>query len=174
MRVCLFLVLFVTGCTGIPKGIEPVENFQSDKFLGRWFEIARLDHRFERGLSHVTAEYTPRDGGGIVVNNQGYSKANASWQKAQGKAKFKGDTDKGHLLVSFFGPFYASYVVFELDNYQNAYVTGSNKKNLWFLSREPFVTEDAKEKFENTVGALGYNTDEIIWVQHADRPTEEE
>jgi len=173
MRVCLFLVLLVSGCTGIPKGIEPVENFNQQEYLGRWYEIARLDHRFERGLSHVTAEYTLGDGGGIVVSNKGFSIANDRWQTAQGKAKFKGSADIGHLLVSFFGPFYASYVVFELDNYQNAYVTGSNKKNLWFLSREPNVSPAAQQRFKTKVDALGYNTENIIWVQQADRPSEE-
>jgi len=173
MRVGLLLILLISGCTGIPKDIEPVGNFKQQEYLGRWYEIARLDHRFERGLSHVTAEYTVGDAGGIVVSNQGYSEANDKWQKAQGKAKFKGGADVGHLLVSFFGPFYASYIVFELDNYQNAWVTGSNKKNLWFLSREPIVTADAKQRFITKVSALGYDTDNIIWVQQTDRPSDE-
>ena len=93
---------------GLPKNIEPVTGFESDKYLGTWYEIARLDHRFERGLSNVTATYTPRDDGGLVVANRGYSTTKLEWKEAEGKAYLVGDASVGHLKVSFFGPFYAT------------------------------------------------------------------
>ncbi|WP_082888473.1 lipocalin family protein [Marinobacter sp. LQ44] len=110
------LLLLLTGCTGLPKGIEPVTGFDQDRYLGTWYEIARLDHSFERSLSQVTADYTLNDDGSIKVINRGYNAEKGEWKEAQGRAKFVGDSEVGHLKVSFFGPFYASYVVFELDD----------------------------------------------------------
>jgi len=88
---------------------------RAERYLGRWYEIARLDHSFERGMSRVTAEYRKRDDGGIEVINRGYLADSKAWKEARGKAYFVDGSDKGYLKVSFFGPFYGSYVVFELD-----------------------------------------------------------
>src|SRR5690554_7009160 len=107
------LALTLSACTGLPSGIEPVTGFDQDRYLGTWYEIARLDHSFERGLSRVTAEYTLNDDGSIRVINRGYNTEKGAWKEAEGRAKFVGDSEVGHLKVSFFGPFYASYVVFE-------------------------------------------------------------
>lgn len=104
-------LLLLAGCTGLPEGIEPVTGFDKDRYLGTWYEIARLDHSFEEGLSKVTAEYTLNDDGSIKVINRGYNAEESEWQEAEGRAKFVGDSDVGHLKVSFFGPFYGSYVV---------------------------------------------------------------
>lgn len=169
MRVVILLAVLLTGCTGLPKNIEPVGDFALDRYLGQWYEIARLDHRFERGLENVTAEYTLKESGMVSVKNRGYLAAKEEWKEAVGKAKFKSDSDVGHLLVSFFGPFYASYAVFDLDDYQHAYVSGSNLKNLWFLSRTPTVTDEAKQAFVEKAGALGFDTDGLIWVNHSDQ-----
>ncbi|WP_445468635.1 lipocalin family protein [Marinobacter shengliensis] len=116
------LLLLLSGCTGLPKGIEPITGFDQDRYLGTWYEIARLDHSFERGLSQVTAEYTLNNDGSIKVINRGYNAEKGEWKEAQGRAKFVGDSNVGHLKVSFFGPFYGSYVVFGLDeDYSTAY-----------------------------------------------------
>ncbi|MEW8026267.1 MAG: lipocalin family protein, partial [Candidatus Thiodiazotropha sp.] len=111
LAVCLVL----TGCTQLPRGIQPISGFEIDRYLGTWYEIARLDHRFEKGLNNVTANYALRKDGGIDVINRGYSTKNKQWKEAQGKAFFVDEVSKGHLKVSFFGPFYSSYVIFELD-----------------------------------------------------------
>lgn len=103
------------GCTGVPEGIKPVENFELERYLGKWYEIARLDHSFEEGLSNVSARYEPRKDGGVRVVNTGYSSEEQAWDTAEGKAYFVDQETSGHLKVSFFGPFYGSYVVFELD-----------------------------------------------------------
>ena len=115
MRILILLILFASGCTTVPDGIQPVHSFELDRYLGKWYEIARLDHSFERGLSKVTAEYSLRQDGGVRVINSGFSAADQEWREAEGKAYFVATEDQGHLKVSFFGPFYGSYVIFELD-----------------------------------------------------------
>lgn len=168
MFSAIFIVFFLTGCTGTPEGITPVKGFDKDRYLGTWYEIARLDHSFEKGLSKVSAQYTLRDDGGIKVVNRGYSAEDEEWQNAEGKAFFVDDPDTGHLKVSFFGPFYASYVVFELDktNYDYAFVTGYNKDYLWLLARSPDISEELKQRFLTTVKNNNYDLNELIWVEH--------
>ncbi|WP_127559020.1 lipocalin family protein [Saccharospirillum alexandrii] len=163
------LLLLLTGCTGLPKGIEPVTGFEQERFLGTWYEIARLDHRFERGLSQVTAEYSLNDDGSIRVLNRGYNEAKGEWQEAEGRAVFVGDSDVGHLKVSFFGPFYSSYVVFDLDkdNYSRAYITGHNRDYLWLLSRTPNISDRAMDQFKARVESDGFELDEIIVVDQS-------
>jgi apolipoprotein D and lipocalin family protein len=168
MRTLLFItiIFLLGGCTGTPKGVRPVDNFSLDRYLGKWYEIARLDHSFERGLDKVSAEYTLRDDGGVKVINRGFSSKDNQWKEAEGKAYFVTDKDKGHLKVSFFGPFYGSYVVFELDKeaYQYAFVASYNTSYLWLLSRTPTVSQELIEKFIKKSKKLGFNTDELILV----------
>jgi apolipoprotein D and lipocalin family protein len=160
------LLLLLAGCTGWPKGIEPVTGFDQDRYLGTWYEIARLDHSFERGLSRVTAEYTLNDDGSIKVINRGYNAEKSEWKEAQGRAKFVGDSNVGHLKVSFFGPFYASYVVFGLDDdYTTAYITGYNRNYLWLMSRTPEVSEEVLETFMERAEAEGFELGELIVVE---------
>src|SRR5690606_33878445 len=120
------LAMLLGGCLGMPKTVQPVNNFELDRYLGTWYEIARLDHSFERGLTRIQAEYSLRDDSGVRVLNKGYSVEKQAWQEAEGKAYFVESPDQGYLKVSFFGPFYGSYVVFGLDqeNYQYAFVSG--------------------------------------------------
>jgi len=169
LTLTLTLLFLLAGCTGLPKGIEPVTGFEPDRYLGTWYEIARLDHRFERGLSNVTSEYSLNDDASIRVLNRGYNEADGEWQQAEGRAAFVGDRDVGHLKVSFFGPFYASYVVFELDkeNYSQAYLTGYNRNNLWFLSRTPEVSKQALAQFRARANAEGFDLGELIVVDQS-------
>ena len=115
-KLTVAFFLFLTGCVGIPQNVTPVGNFKLEKYQGKWYEIARLDHSFERGLTHVTAEYRQRDDGGVNVLNRGYAAKSGTWKESEGKAYFVNDPDQGFLKVSFFGPFYGSYIVFELDH----------------------------------------------------------
>ena len=115
-KLFMALILLLTGCVGIPENVKPVENFKLENYLGKWYEIARFDHSFERGLSRVTADYSLRDDGGLKVINRGYSVKEDKWKEAEGKAYFVRESDQGYLKVSFFGPFYGSYIVFELDH----------------------------------------------------------
>lgn len=160
------LAMVLTGCTGVPKGIEPVRNFQLQPWLGTWYEIARLDHRFEKGLSQVSATYRPRDDGGIEVINRGWLAKEQQWKEVTGKGYFQQDTETGLLKVSFFGPFYGSYVIFELgEDYDYAFVTGQSRNYLWLLARTPTVSAELRERFEQTARTLGFPTRELIWVE---------
>lgn len=156
------------GCTGIPEGVKPVTGFELNRYLGKWYEIARLDHSFERGLSRVTAEYSLRDDGGVRVVNRGFASADNEWKEAVGKAYFVRDPKTGYLKVSFFGPFYGSYVIFELDKaqYQYAFVAGYNRSYLWLLSRTPSVDAELIDRFVRRAGELGFDTDDLIFVEH--------
>ena len=169
MRVLsiITLIMLIAGCTGTPENVRPVDHFSLDRYLGKWYEIARLDHSFERGLSNVSAEYSLRPDGGVKVINRGFSEKKQQWKQAEGKAYFVTDSHIGHLKVSFFGPFYGSYVVFDLDKaaYQYAFVAGYNTSYLWLLSRTPSVSKEVIDKFIKESKALGFNTDELIFVK---------
>ena len=170
MRLLRFILmsLFLGGCVGIPDGIQPVGGFQLNRYLGTWYEIARLDHSFERGLESVSAEYSLRDDGGVRVINRGFSSEKNKWKQAEGKAYFVRGQDEGYLKVSFFGPFYGSYVVFELDQdgYQYAFVTSTTRSYLWFLSRTPTVSRELRDRFVKRAAELGFAADKLIFVEH--------
>ena len=168
-RIMLYLpLMLLSGCLSYPKTVAPVEGFELERYLGKWYEIARLDHSFERGLEKVTAEYSLREGGGVLVKNRGYSTTENTWKEAEGKAFFVEEADSGYLKVSFFGPFYGSYVVFELDQegYQYAFVSGPDETYLWLLSRTPTVSEDLLSRFEERARVLGFRTEDLILVNH--------
>ncbi|WP_373079657.1 lipocalin family protein [Zhongshania sp.] len=168
----LALMVLLVSCTKVPSGVQAVYDFDKTKFLGQWYEIARLDHRFEAGLSQVTAEYSLRDDGGIRVINRGYSAADGEWREKEGRAYFIDDETTGHLKVSFFGPFYSSYVVFDLGlgddpaRYEYAAVTGYNKSYLWLLARTPVVSDELISRFVNKARILGFDTGSLLYVKH--------
>lgn len=167
-NLSLWLALFFTGCVTIPEQIKPVDNFKVEKYLGKWYEIARLDHSFERGLTHVTADYSLREDGGLRVINRGYLAKKNQWKEAIGKAYFVNEPGQGFLKVSFFGPFYGSYIVFELDheNYQYSLLCGPDRSYLWILSRSPELTAEVKRKLLTKAAALGFDTGKLIYVSH--------
>lgn len=163
---CL-VTLLLAGCAGIPDGVEAVKGFDVNRYLGTWYEIARLDHSFERGLSRVQAEYTLRDDGGISVANTGFDRRNNVWKKATGKAYFVERPDVGRLKVSFFGPFYGGYNILELDSeYSRALVCGPSRKYLWILARRPQMEENVKAGLVEKARRLGFDTSKLIFVEH--------
>ena len=161
--------LALTACAGNPVNAVPVTGFDSERYLGTWYEVARMDHSFERGMSNVTANYIKRDDGKITVLNKGYKDKKGKYKNAKGKAKFAADKNTGHLKVSFFGPFYGDYIIFDLDkaNYSHAYVSGGKDNYLWLLSRTPEVSETRKQDFLAKSSGLGYQTDDLIWVDQS-------
>ena len=167
-KLSILLAMFITGCTGIPEGVKPVDNFMLEKYLGKWYEIARLDHSFEQGLTRVTANYSLREDGGLTVINRGYSTKENKWKEAEGKAYFVKGSDQGYLKVSFFGPFYGAYIVFELDheNYQYSLVSGPDKSYLWLLARGPEIREEIKDILIAKAKALGFDTTKLVYVNH--------
>jgi apolipoprotein D and lipocalin family protein len=160
-------LLLLGACTGIPAGVEPVSDFELERYLGRWYEIARLDHRFERGLTAVTAEYSRRDDGGVRVVNRGYDADAGEWQSATGKAYFVDAPDTGRLKVSFFGPFYGAYNVIALDeDYRWAMVAGPSLDYLWILARTPALDDAVVSRLVDQAARLGFATGELIFVDH--------
>ncbi|WP_222863123.1 lipocalin family protein [Marinomonas sp. IMCC 4694] len=165
----VLLSIFLVGCTGAPKNIDPVAQFQLERYLGTWYEIARQDHAFEEGLSNVTARYSMRRDGGVAVVNRGYSADDKEWREAEGRAYFVNSSTIGHLKVSFFGPFYGAYVIFELDkaDYQYAMVSGPNRDFFWLLSRTPTMPEAVKRRLLGKAEALGFSMDKLVIVEQA-------
>ncbi|AMJ96669.1 lipocalin [Alteromonas stellipolaris] len=162
------MLFTLVGCTSVPDGVTPVEGFELDRYLGQWYEVARYDHSFEEGLSNVTATYSMRDDGGVKVINRGYSQEEAKWDEAEGKAYFVSSDDTAHLKVSFFSPFYASYVVMALDkeDYQYAMITGPDREYLWILAREKTLPQDTIDALLAQATQSGYDTSKLIWVYH--------
>lgn len=164
----LSLLALLTGCLGMPDDVTPVQGYDLDRYLGKWYEIARLDHSFERGMESVTADYSLRDDGGVKVLNRGFLSEEQRWKESEGKAYMVNAADEGYLKVSFFGPFYGSYVIFELDeeDYQYAFVAGPNTSYLWLLSRTPQVDQQLIDRFTARASELGFDTGELIFPVH--------
>jgi apolipoprotein D and lipocalin family protein len=155
-----------SGCVAIPDGLRPVTDFDLKRYLGTWYEIARLDHSFERGLINVQAEYTPRKDGGINVINTGYDPKKKVWKKATGKGYFTASADIGQLKVSFFGPFYGAYNILVLDkDYSYALVCGPTRNYLWILSRTPVMDEATRSGLIDKAKNMGFDTDKLIFVE---------
>ena len=168
-------LLLLPSCSGLPKGVNPVTDFELDRYLGQWYEIARLDHSFERGLSNVTARYNRRTDGGVEVINRGYDMQKQRWREALGKAYFVGEPTVGQLKVSFFGPFYGGYniIVLDRENYTHALVCGPNRRYLWVLARSPSLNPAVLHSLLEHARQLGFAIDELIYPAHDRIPTSE-
>ena len=163
----LLALLLLGGCATVPAGVEPVSPFVLDRYLGTWYEIARLDHSFERGLSRVTAEYSLAEDGSVRVVNRGYSERDKRWKQAEGRAVFAGQSNQGFLKVSFFGPFFGSYVIIDLDpDYRHALVCGPSRSYLWILARTPTLPDAVSQRLIARAASLGFATDSLIFVEH--------
>ncbi len=161
------LIAITSSCTAIPKNAKPVQNFNINKYLGSWYEIARLDFRFEKDLNNVMAQYSLNDKNNVNVENSGYNFKKEEWVKASGIAKFRDDKSSAALKVSFFGPFYSGYNVIALDkDYKYALVAGKSLKYLWILSREKSIPENIKDNYLKIAQKVGYDTSKLIWVEH--------
>lgn len=168
LRILPALTAMLSACTGAPEGVDVVSEFDLNRYLGTWYEIARLDHSFERGLSNVTADYSLREDGGVKVVNRGYNAKKDKWDETEGKAYFVGDEDVGQLKVSFFGPFYGGYNIVELDKegYQYSLVVGPDRSYLWILARSPELDDAILDHLVAKARELGFPTDELIMVEH--------
>ena len=158
----------LAGCRpSTPEGIDPITGFDVERYMGRWYEIARLDHRFERGMDRVTAHYTLQRDGTVEVVNRGFETADAHWREARGKARFAGSPDVGALEVSFFGPFYGGYNIVDLDPaYQYALIAGPDRSYLWILARMPQPPRKEIERLVARAASLGFDANALIFVDH--------
>jgi len=168
MNILILVTLLMVSCTKIPKGIEAVDGFDVTRYTGTWYEIARLDNRFERGLENISATYTLRKDGGIDILNQGLDLEDGTPEKAEGKGYFIQEPNKGRLKVSFLGPFYSSYNIIALDKnrYSYAMVTGPNKSYLWILSRTRQIPKEILDRLIAQAKSQGFETDKLIFVKH--------
>ncbi|MBN1950368.1 MAG: lipocalin family protein [Bacteroidales bacterium] len=180
MRKHVFLVLLVIGSAMIKAPNTNAQNqngmidktvvkeLDLQKYLGTWYEIARYNHRFERGLVGVTANYSIREDGKIKVLNSGYKKSlDGKFSQATGKAFIPNpDSEPGKLKVSFFWNFYGDYYVLELDeNYQWAIIGSSSDKYLWILSRTPILAPGLYDELLEKIRSRGYDTSKLIRVE---------
>lgn len=163
------LLVVLGGCASRPDGVEPVRPFDVQRYKGEWFEIMRLDHSFERGLTNVTATYTLRDDGSVGVLNRGFDRKNCRWKEADGRAVFQGDRDTASLSVTFFWPFAGGYHVFALDqqDYGWALISGPSRSYLWILARQPDLSADIRNRLVGQARGLGFPVDDLILVDHA-------
>lgn len=166
----LVLALLTTSCMGVPDNVKVIERFDANQYLGTWYEIARLDHSFERDLDKVTATYSMRDDGGIKVINRGFNSKTKEWKEAEGKAYFvdpinADGSHTGKLKVSFFGPFYGAYNIIELDKpyYNYVMLCGPDKSYFWILSRTPQLPYPIKQHLTSKAKELGFETDKLIY-----------
>lgn len=166
MRKWLLPLLSLAGCTTLPAQVTPVDHFELQRYLGTWYEIARLDHRFERGLTRVQAQYALNADGSVQVINRGYDPVRQRWQQATGVARFMGSPGTGLLKVSFFRPFYGTYAVFALDHadYQYAVIAGPSHDYLWILARTPTLAEPLKQQLVEKARTAGFDTRQLIFV----------
>lgn len=145
---------------------EAIANFDINKYLGLWYEIARIDTYWEKNKSNVTARYLKHYDNTIEVINRGYDVKKGTWNRSKGIAKqvIKG---VGKLKVSFFEPVYSAYNVIAIDKeYHYALVAGKNTDYLWILSRTKEIPEHIKELFIKKSEQLGFNTDKLNWTIH--------
>lgn len=166
-RLIALFIVFLANCTGIPDGLKAVEDFNINRYTGTWYEIARLDNRFEKGLEKISATYQLRDDGGVDVINKGWNAQTGEWNQVEGKAYFIDKPTIGRLKVSFFGPFYGGYNIIDLDkkDYSYALVTGPDKSYLWILSKTKHLPEETQTTLINKAKALGFTTNDLIFVK---------
>jgi apolipoprotein D and lipocalin family protein len=163
-------LLGLTACsTTLPEGMTAVTPFDINRYQGKWYEIARLDHSFERGLSDVSATYRVQPDGRAEVVNRGYDARRNDWSQVKGHALFVGDTNRGSLKVSFFGPFYAGYHVVALDqqSYRWALVAGPSRDYFWIMARDKQLPADSRGQLLALAQALGIDVQKLIWVEQA-------
>lgn len=163
----LLFAAMLAGCaTRPPPGITAVSPFDVKRYAGKWYEIARLDHPFERGLTDINATYRVQPDGSVQVINRGFDPEDGVWRQAEGRAYFTGDNHRGSLKVSFFGPFYGGYHVVALDEkeYRWSLVMGPNRDYFWILARDKTLPAALREQLIGRARQFGIAVDKLIWV----------
>jgi len=147
--------------------VEPVRGWDIQRYMGRWYEVARIDHSFEKGLERTQAEYTQLPDGTVHVLNRGYDARHRRWKSSEGKARTVHGPDVAALKVSFFGPFYGGYHVAALNpDYRWALVLGPDTQYCWILAREPKLPPQTLQSIVAKAAELGVDTGALIWVSH--------
>ena len=174
----LIVVLLIAACSKeMPQAAKEsvVQSVDANQYLGTWYEIARLDNRFEKGLEQVTANYSLEKDGSIKVVNRGYNLEAKEWKEVTGKALFvdpanADGTRTGRLKVTFFWPFYGAYNIIELDKpYYNYALVSGGLNYLWILSRTPQLNYPVKQHLMAQAKEMGFATDELVFVKQANQ-----
>ncbi len=169
--LCLVILAVIFGglficCKSTAKTYKTRMNFDAEKYLGEWYEIARFDFKFEKNMSHVKANYSMNPNGTIRVENSGFDYIENKMKTKIGKAKFKGANDVGELKVSFFGPFYSGYNIIALDpEYKYSLVAGDSHDLLWILSRTPTIPDDVMQNYLDIARNAGFDVDNLVWTK---------
>lgn len=156
----------VSGCAvTVPRNVQPVANFDVQRYAGTWYELARIDHRFEKGLIDTSAQYSLNPDGTVKVVNRGFNPEKKEWKEAVGKAQFLGDPRTAALKVSFFGPFYGGYNVVRLsEDYRTALVVGDSLDYFWLLSRDKSIPDAQRQALLAEAARLGVDLNKVITV----------
>ena len=162
----------LSGCAvDVPNGVKPVTGFDAKRYMGTWYELARIDHSFEKDLTQVSASYSLNDDGSVAVLNRGFDSIKQKWREAEGKARFLGSSDVAALKVSFFGPFYGGYNVVSLDeDYQTSLVIGSSMDYFWLLSRNRSIPEQQFNLLLQKAKTLGIDLSRVTKVPQSNQP----
>lgn len=166
--LCGLSLLGFSGCRPTNEMVnEPVKQLDLQRYVGHWYEIARFDHSFERGLVGCTADYSINGDGTIKVVNSGYKHSlEGTFKQSEGKARRPDDNKPGMLEVSFFLNFYSQYNVLELaEDYRYALVGSKSNKYLWILSRTPYMQQSDVDFLIRSAIRRGYDTSNLIWVE---------
>ena len=162
--IASILCLSSSSCIGQKVDNSTIKSLSLNRYLGTWYEIARYDHSFERGLTYTKAQYSLNYDGSVSVTNSGIKEGKN--RTSRGKAKLTETT--GLLRVSFFGPFYSDYRIMMLDeDYNYALVGSGNAKYLWILSRTPELPDEILGQILSEAHRRGYDTNKLIWVEQA-------
>ena len=162
-----FLSFFIMNFTGLPDKVKPIKNFEVDKYLGTWYEIARIDNPVEKGLQKVYATYSKKTDGKFEFITKGYSEKKKEWKTIKSKAKFAKTSTDGYFKVYYLGPFYTSYAIFEIGkNYEYAFVAGYNESSLWLLSRKKQIDQSVIDHFLKKSKELGFKTEKLLFIKH--------
>lgn len=168
-RIVLLLtsVILLISCVKVPEWVTPVKNFQAKRFMGTWYEVARLDHKFEHGMNTVSSKFSMTSDGKITIRNEGYMVRMSEWRNAEASASFIEGDNVGLLKVAYMKPFYDPYVIFKIDpEYEWAFVCGKDRNHLWLLSRYEWVDDEVMEDFKRESRNLGFDLSELIEVKH--------
>ena len=170
MKTSILTTLLLGVC--MTTSSQQIDNstitmFDLNRYLGKWYEVARYDHAFERGLVGTTAEYSLLEDGKIKVLNSGYiNTLDGTYQQSVGRAKPNRNGKAGQLRVSFFGPFYSDYYILDLaPDYSYSVVGSSSPKYLWILSRTPHLNPKVQSEILTNLQQRGYDTQKLIWVE---------
>ena len=157
-------VLFILGCSDKVQNLKTVKSIDINKYLGKWYEIARYQHSFEKDCKNVTATYTLKEDGTIKVVNQCTNMKNNKTKKAIGSA-YNIDETNSKLKVSFFWPFYGNYWILDIDkNYSYSIIGEPSRTYFWILSREKHLDENIKQDILNKLSSYGYSEKLLIWT----------